>query len=60
MKFIKVHSPDHDSYLVNVAYIESVQPILEDKSLMFLYGYKKCFFFECLESVDEIYALINA
>lgn len=60
VKFIKVHGLDHDEFLVNVAYIESVYPILVDKSLMFLYGYKKCFFFECLESVDEILKMINA
>lgn len=60
VKFIKVHNSDHDSFLVNVAYIESVKPILEGKTLLFLYGYKKCFFFDCLESVDEILKMINA
>lgn len=60
MKFIKVHSPDHDLYLVNMSLIESIQTKPNGNTVLYLQGYKKCPGYVCVETVDEIYALINA
>ena len=57
MQFIKVHSLSLESYLVNIDAIDIVSQTKGGNTCLFLKSRPACI---CVESIDEIFAMINA
>ena len=65
MQFIKVHGLNLESYLINIDEIESVSTTKGGNTCLFLKGrfrfrHRPCPAYVCVESIDEIFAMINA
>ena len=62
MQFIKVHNLLLESYLINLDEIESIERTEGGNTRLYLkgrYRYHTCPAYVCVESIDEIFAMIN-
>ena len=62
MQFIKVHKLNLESYLINIDEIESISTTKGGNTCLFVKGNFRCRFapcYVCVESIDEIFAMIN-
>ena len=62
MQFIKVHGLNLESYLINIDEIESITQTKGGNTCLFLkdrYRYHSGPAYACVESIDEIFAMIN-